>query len=104
MSLIQYQQASYATQLRDQLELAGCEKRVAAIVSRAVGELIDHVTQAEESVRRDIKQKELEASMRGSELSMYKRDLFDRSIGVMLFIMAAAVVSGVLGVLITTFR
>jgi len=104
MSLIHYQQASYATQFRDQLELAGCEARVAAVMSRVVGELIDHVAQAEDNIRRDIKEKEHQAAMRSSELSAFKRDLFDRSIGVMLFIMAAAVVSGVLGVLITLFR
>jgi hypothetical protein len=41
MSLIQYQQATHAVQLRSQLELAGCQSAVAAIVSRAIGELID---------------------------------------------------------------
>jgi len=96
MSLIQYQQASYAIQLRDQLELAGCETRVAAIASRAVGELIDHVAHAEDSMRRDIKEKELHASMRSSELTAVKRELFDRFMGVTLFVMTAAIVSGVL--------
>lgn len=104
MSLIQYQQASYASQLRVQLELAGCETRVAAIVSRAIGELIDHVSQAESEMKRDIKEREFHASMRNSELNAVKRELFDRFIGVMLFIMAAAVVSAVLGVLIALFR
>ena len=61
MSLIQYQQATYAGQLRDQLELAGCETRVAAIVSRAVGELIDHVSQAETGTRRDMEMRKLDA-------------------------------------------
>ena len=82
MSLIQYQQATYAVQLRDQLELAGCDARVAALVSRAVGELIEHVSHAGSDMRRDIE--------------MRRRDLFDRFIGVTLFVMAAAVVSGVL--------
>ena len=82
MSLIQYQQATYAVQSRDQLELAGCDARVAALVSRAVGELIEHVSHTGSDVRRDIE--------------MRRRDLFDRFIGVTLFVMAAAVVCGVL--------
>ena len=104
MSLIQYQQASYATQFRDQLELAGCETRVAAVMSRVVGELIDHVAQAEDDMRRDIEERERQAAMRSSELSAFKRALFDRAIGVMLFTMAVAVVCGVLGVLTTLAR
>lgn len=104
MSFIHYQQASYATQLRGELERAGCETRVAAVVSRAVGELIDHVTQAEEKVRREIKDKEFQASMRGNELTVYKHDLFDRFVGGTLLVMAIAIVSGVLGVLIALFR
>ena len=82
MSLIQYQQATYALQLRDQLELAGCDARVAALVSRAVGELIEHVSHAGCDMRRDIE--------------MRRRELFDRFIGVTLLAMAVAVVSGVL--------
>ena len=104
MSLIQYQQASYATQFRDQLELAGCETRVAAVMSRVVGELIDHVAQAEADMRRDIEERERRAAMRSSELNAFKRAMFDRAIGVMLLTMAVAVVCGVLGVLTTLFR
>jgi hypothetical protein len=82
MSLIQYQQATYASQLRDQLELAGCETRVAAVVSRAVGDLIDHVARAQDDQK--------------NEMSAAKRELFNRFIGITLFVMAAAIVSGVL--------
>jgi hypothetical protein len=82
MSLIQHQQATYAIQLRDQLELAGCDARVAALISRAVGELIEHVSHARSDMRRDIE--------------MRRRDLFDRFIGITLLVMAAAVVNGVL--------
>ena len=82
MSLIHYQQATYAVQLRDQLELAGCDARVAALVSRAVGELIEHVSHTGSDMRR--------------ESEMRKRDLLDRFIGVTVLVMAAAVVSGVL--------
>ncbi len=96
MSLIQYQQASYAGRLREQLELAGCETKIATLVARAVGELIDHVSQAEEGMRRDMKEKELQASMRDSSLNAARRDLFDRFVGVTLVVMAAAVASGVL--------
>ena len=103
MSLIQYQQATYAGQLRDQLELAGCDARVAALVSRVIGDLIDHVSHAESDLRRDINEAEERASRRASELSAFKRDQFDRFIGVTLFIMAVAVVCGVIGVLITLF-
>lgn len=104
MSLIQHQQATYAIQLRTRLEQAGCDTRVAAIAACAVGELIDHVTQAEERVRRDIGEKVFEASMRGNELSQYKRELFDRFVGGTLLVMAAAVVACVVGVLIAMFR
>jgi hypothetical protein len=104
MSLIQYQQATYAGQLRDQLELAGCDARVAALVSRVIGELIDHVSHAEGDLRRDINEAEARAARRASELSAFKRDQFYRFIGVTLFIMAVAVVCGVIGVLITLFQ
>lgn len=82
MSLIQYQQATYAVQLRDQLELAGCDARVAALLSRAVGEVIEHVSHVGCDMRRDIE--------------MRKRDLLDRFIGVTVLVMAVAIVSGVL--------
>lgn len=95
MSLIQYQQATYATQLRDQLELAGCQARVAALVSRAIGELIDHVTRVEDDLKREIKDKAFRASMRRSELSAAKREAFDRFIGATLIVIAAAVACGV---------
>lgn len=89
MSLIQYQQATYAIQLRDQLELAGCDARVAALVSRTVGELIDHVSQAETAMRRDMEMRKLDANAR-------KRDRFDRVMGVTMLVLTAAIVSGVL--------
>ena len=89
MSLIQYQQATYAGQLRDQLEMAGCETRVAAIVSRSVGELIDHVSQAETGMRRDMEMRKLDANA-------LKRDLFDRFMGVAVLVLMVAIVSGVL--------
>jgi hypothetical protein len=101
MSLIQYQQATYAIQLREQLERAGCDARVAALMSRAVGELIDHVSQAESELKRDIKEKVFHASMRMSDVSAFKRDLFDRFVGVTLFVLAVAIV---VGVLIALFR
>lgn len=82
MSLIQYQQATYAVQLRDQLELAGCDARIAALVSRAVGEVIEHVSHVGSDMRRDIE--------------MRRRDLLDRFIGITVLVMAVAVVSGVL--------
>jgi hypothetical protein len=103
MSLIQYQRASYAGLLRDQLELAGCESRVATVVSRAFGELIDHIASAEADLRRDMQNRELQASMQsstarshGAEVSAAKRELFDRFVGVAVFVMAVALVCGVL--------
>lgn len=102
MSLIQYQQATYASQLRDQLELAGCQARVAALVSRAVGELIDHVARVEDDLERDIKDKDFRASMRRSELSAAKREAFDRFVGATLIVTAVAVACGV--ALIALFR
>ena len=103
MSLIHYQQATYAVQLRAQLEVAGCDARVATLVSRVIGEMIDHVSDVERDLKRDINETESRASRRACELSALKRDMFDRFIGVMLFVMAAAVICGVLGVLITLF-
>jgi hypothetical protein len=103
MSLIQYQRASYAGLLRDQLERAGCESRVATVVSRAIGELIDHMASAEADLRRDMESRELQASIRrstdrlqGTEVSAARRELFERFVGVALFIMAVALVCGVL--------
>jgi hypothetical protein len=96
MSLIRYQQATYAVQLRDQLEMAGCNARVSALVSRAVGELIDHVLQAEVEMRRDIKEGELRASVRTSEANALKRDFFDRVIGVAVLDLTVVIVVGVL--------
>jgi hypothetical protein len=101
MSLIRYQRATYAVQLRDQLEMAGCNARVSALVSRAVGELIDHVLQAEVEMRRDIKERELRASVRTSEAHAFKRDFFDRVVGVAVLVMTVVIV---VGVLIELFR
>ena len=101
MSLIRYQQATYAVQLRDQLEMAGCNARVSALVSRAVGELIDHVLQAEVEMRRDIKERELRASVRTSEAKAFKRDFFNRVIGVAVLVLTVVIV---VGVLIELFR
>ena len=101
MSLIRYQQATYAVQLRDQLDMAGCNARVSAIVSRAVGELIDHVLQAEVEMQRDIKEKELRASIRTNEANAFKRDFFDRAIGVAVLVLTVAIV---VGVLVALFR
>ena len=101
MSLIRYQQATYAGQLRDQLDMAGCNARVSAIVSRAVGELIDHVLQAEVEMKRDIKERELRASVRTSEANTFKRDFFDRVIGVAVLVLTVAIV---VGVLVALFR
>ena len=96
MSLIRYQQATYAVQLRDQLDMAGCNTRVSAIVSRAVGELIDHVLQAEVEMQRDIKDRELRASVRTNEANAFKRDFFDRLIGVAVLVLTVAIVVDVL--------
>jgi hypothetical protein len=101
MSLIRYQQATYAVQLRDQLEMAGCNARVSTLVSRAVGELIDHVLQAEVEMRRDIKERELRASVRTSEAKAFKRDFFNRVIGVAVLVLTVVIV---VGVLIELFR
>ena len=96
MSLIRYQQATYAVQMRDQLDMAGCNTRVSAIVSRAVGELIDHMLQAEVEMRRDIKESELRASVRASEPNGVRRDFFDRLIGVAVLVLTVVIVVGVL--------
>ena len=99
MSLIRYQQATYAVQLRDQLEMAGCNARVSAIVSRAVGELIDHVLQAEVEMRRDMNEKDLYAFMRTNDANRknaFKRDLFEWVIGVAVLVLAVSIVVGVL--------
>ena len=104
MSLIRYQQATYAVQLRDQLEMAGCNARVSAIVSRAVGELIDHVLQAEVDMKRDMNEKALHASMRTNKANFknaFKRDFFDWVIGVAMLVLAVSIV---VGVLIALFR
>ena len=89
MSLIQYQRATYAGHLRDQLALAGCDAKVAALVARAVGELIDHVAHAESQVR-------LEVIAEAGEVGAFKRDLFDRFMGVTVLVLVVAAVSGVL--------
>ena len=95
MSLIQYQQATYAVQLRDQLEMAGCDTRVAAVFSRAIGDLIDHVSRAECDMRRDIKESERLASMRSSDVNTIKRNLFCSFIGATVLVLTVAVVSAV---------
>jgi hypothetical protein len=103
MSLIQYQRASYAGLLRDQLERAGCESHVATVMSRAIGELIDHMASAEADLRRELQNRELQASIRsstdrlqGTEVSAARRELFERFVAVALLVMAVALVSGVL--------
>ena len=99
MSLIRYQQATYAVHLRDQLEMAGCTARVSAIVSRAVGELIDHVLQAEVEMKRDMNDKDLYASMRTNDAhrkNAFKRDFFDWVIGVAVLVLAVSIVVDVL--------
>lgn len=101
MSLIRYQQATYAGHLRDQLEMAGCNARVSTLVSRAVGELLDHVLQAEVEMRRDIKENELRASVRTSEAKAFTRDFFDRAVSVAVLAMTVVIV---VGVLIELFR
>lgn len=100
MSLIQYQQATYVSHLRDQLELAGCESRVAAIVSRAIGDLIDHVASAQCDLQREITTLDVQRSMRASEVSAAKRERLDRIVGITVFVMTVAIVS----VLIALFR
>ena len=101
MSLIQYQQATYAIQLRAQLERAGCETQVAALVSRAVGELVDHVAEAQSNLKREIKENDFQRSLRATHLDAFKRDLFDRFMGVTVLALGVAVV---IGVLIALFR
>lgn len=96
MSMIHYRQASYATQLREQLEMAGCESKVAAIVSRTVGELIDHLTQALDDLRREAKDKDFEASMRQHEIEAARSSVFERLVGITLFVLAVALVAGIL--------
>ena len=96
MSLIQYQQATYAVQLRDQLELAGCDARVAALLSRTVGELIDHVSQAESEIQRKIQENDYRAATRTSDAKAFRRDVFDRCVGLTVLVLAAAIVVGVL--------
>lgn len=96
MSLIQYQPATYAGHLREQLELAGCESRVAAIVARTVGELIDHVSRTESDIRRDMARSPIEASFRDSNMRAARRDLIDRAIGVSVFVMAVVVTGAVM--------
>ncbi|WP_140637258.1 hypothetical protein [Methylibium rhizosphaerae] len=96
MSMIHYRQASYATQLREQLELAGCESKVAAIVSRTVGELIDHLAQALDDLRREAKDKDFETSMRQHEVESARSGVFERLMGITLFVLAVALVVGIL--------
>jgi len=96
MSLIQYQQATYAIQLRSQLELAGCEPAVAGIVARAIGELIDHLSQLE----RDIQRK---SSINEYDLSLHRRDPLECLIGMGVGIGMLAT-SIIVGVLISLFH
>lgn len=101
MSLIQYREASYAIQLREQLEVAGCEAKVAAIVSRTVGELIDHLAQALDDLRREAKDKDFEASVRRREIVGARSEVFERLMGITLFVLAVALV---VGILVALFR
>jgi len=96
MSLIRYQQATYAVQLREQLELAGCDPRVAALLSRAVGELIDHVTQAESDIQRKIQEQEFRTAKCTSDAKTFRRHAFDRGVRITLLLLAATMVIGVL--------
>ena len=54
-----------------------------------VGELIDHVAHAESQVR-------LEVIAEASAAGAFKRDLFDRFMGVTVLVLVVAAVSGVL--------
>ncbi|WP_140636929.1 hypothetical protein [Methylibium rhizosphaerae] len=101
MSLIQYREASYAGQLREQLEQAGCESKIAALVSRTVGELIDHVTQAQEDLRREVNNQQFELSMRRREIDVAKGEVLQRLAGITLFVLAASLV---VGILVALFR
>jgi hypothetical protein len=95
MSPIQYQQASYAIRLRDRLEMAGCDARVATVISNAVGELIDHVSQAESDVRRDIKRTEFGESLRATDIGVARQNRFDHFMAVTLVLLLVSVVSAV---------
>ena len=101
MSLIQYREASYAIQLREQLELAGCESKVAAIVSRTVGELIDHLAQALDDLQREAKGKDFDTSLRQREITAARSEVFERLMGITLFVLAVALV---VGILVALFR
>ena len=100
MSLIRYQQAAYAGHLRDQLEMAGCNARVSALVSRAVAELIDLVLQAEVDIKREMKERGMHASIRtdaaASVKHTYRRDFFDWVISIASLVLAVSIVVGVL--------
>jgi hypothetical protein len=96
MSLIQYQQSTYAVQLRSDLERAGCDAPVAALLSRAVGELIDHVRYAESEIRHVITESDLRSSIRSSGRNAVRTDPFDRFMGAILVGLLAAIACGVL--------
>jgi hypothetical protein len=96
MSLIQYQEATYAMRLREQLELAGCEARVAATVSRAVGELIDHMKRSEVDLQRQMKEIERRTSTTAAGQRGNARDVLDRLVVVTVIVMAVTITAGML--------
>lgn len=96
MSMIEYQEATYAITLREQLEIAGCEARVAAIVSRAIGELIDHVKQSEDDTRRELKDLERRSTTHPIERRAASDALLTRAVIFAVIVMAASITAGVL--------
>lgn len=93
MNLIQFQQATYAVRLRDQLELAGCDTRVAAVISRTVGELVDHVADTERELKRAAIDRDLRASVAAAAL---RPDPVERVIAVFVLTLVAVIAGGIL--------
>ena len=86
MSMIQYREASYALHLREGLEQAGTTARAAALVSQALGDLIDHLDERTDRLRADFQR----------DLAAARREAFDRTVAVTLIVMIVALACGVL--------
>ena len=68
---------------------------MAAVVSQAVGELIDHVSSVQHDARHDPRQGESLASARTSDATAHKRWPYDVFVGVTVLALVLTIVAGI---------
>lgn len=87
--MIEYYRSTWPFEVREDLRSAGCEEKVAAVVAKALAELVDHVAHEGERIERD-------AASRRLARSHAETDFTGKLLAIGVIVLTLALCAGVL--------